>query len=103
MNDKLWRVSDLLNLAGSDRASEASQIYEELIQDSQITPHIEEEVIRLPSGAKLGKNKYRRHWISTTQALALLSAAYPKPELAAMTLGASIVTQQIESKGIKLI
>lgn len=103
MQDKLWRVSDLLNLAGSDRAKEASLVYEGLIESKEVMPHIEQELLELPNSARKGKNTYRRHWVGTKSAIAILATAYPKAELAAVTLGASIATQQIESKGIKLV
>ena len=103
MQEKFWRVSDLLSLADADRAKEGASLYENLINNKQVMPHIEKEILELPQTAKSGKNQYRRHWVSTTQAIAILATVYPIAELAAITLGAAIATQQIESKGIELI
>ena len=103
MQEKLWRVSDLLSLADADRAKKGAALYENLIKNKQVMPHIEKEILELPQTAKGGKNQYRRHWVSSTQAMAILATVYPIAELAAITLGAAIATQQVESKGIELI
>lgn len=102
-DDKLWRVSDLLNLAGADRAATATITYSQMIEQGTVKPHIEEDVLQLPSSAKIGKNTYRKHWLSTSHALAVMATVYPNAELAALALGGIIATQVVESKNIKLI